>query len=182
MNEGLDVASVESGSHNMAGSAVIGRPRDGFGNFGDCGILAGMRPVVYQSVLLAAPAEELFDTYLDAKRHGAVTGSAVTISDKPGSKFSAFYGSLTGTMLAVVPKRLIVQSWRSTNFRTSDPDSTLILEFVPEGKKGRINLVQIDVPDVDFQGVSNGWELYYWTPWRRQLKEQSGGRKKTGKR
>ena len=131
----------------------------------------GMRSVIQQSVLLAAPAEDLFETYLDPKRHAAVTGSAVIVSDKPGSKFSAFYGSLTGAMLAVVPKRLIVQTWRSTNFRTSDPDSTLILEFVPVGKKGRINLVQIDVPDVDFRGVSDGWELYYWAPWRRYLKK-----------
>ena len=131
-----------------------------------------MRKVILQSVLLAAPAEELFATYLDPKKHAAVTGSAVTISDKPGSKFSAFYGSLTGTMLAVVPKRLIVQAWRSTNFRPSDPDSTLILEFVPLGKKGRIQLVQIDVPEVDFRAVSDGWEFYYWAPWRRYLKNR----------
>ena len=132
-----------------------------------------MRHVIHQSVLLAAPAEDLYETYLDAKKHAAVTGSAVTISDKPGSKFSAFYGSLTGTMLAVVPKRLIVQAWRSTNFPAGAADSMLILEFVPEGKKGRINLVQIDVPEVDFRGVSDGWELYYWAPWRRYLKKKS---------
>ncbi len=139
-----------------------------------------MRSVIRQSLVLAAPAEELYATYLDPKLHAAVTGSAVTISDKPGSKFSAFYGSITGVTLAVVPRRLIVQSWRSTNFRPGDPDSTLILEFVPEaikrqaGKgsmaKGRINLIQLDVPEVDFRGVSDGWELYYWAPWRRYLK------------
>ena len=130
-----------------------------------------MRSVLRQSVVLAASAEELFDTYLDPKKHAAVTGSAVTISDKPGSKFSAFFGAITGTTLAVIPKRLIVQSWRSTNFGLEDPDSMLILEFVPQGKKGRIELVQIDVPKVDFEGVTKGWELYYWTPWRRYLKK-----------
>ncbi len=130
-----------------------------------------MRSVIRQSVTLAATAEELFDTYLDPKKHAAVTGSAVTISDKPGSKFSAFFGSITGTTLAVIPKRMIVQSWRSTNFGLGDSDSMLILEFIPQGKKGRIELVQIDVPKVDFEGVTKGWELYYWTPWRRYLKK-----------
>ena len=129
-----------------------------------------MRSVLRQSVTLAATAEELFDTYLDPKKHAAVTGSAVTISDKPGSKFSAFFGAITGMTLAVVPKRLIVQAWRSTNFGLNDPDSMLILEFMPQGKKGKIELVQIDVPKVDFEGVTKGWELYYWTPWRRYLK------------
>lgn len=130
-----------------------------------------MRSVIRQSVVLAAKAEDLYDTYLDPKRHAAVTGSAVTVSDKPGTKFSAFFGSITGRTLAVIPPRLIVQSWRSTNFGSGDPDSTLILEFVPQGKKGRINLIQLDVPAVDFRGVSDGWELYYWTPWRRYLKK-----------
>ena len=130
-----------------------------------------MGSVIRQSVVLAAKAEDLYATYLDPKKHAAVTGSAVIVSDKPGSKFSTFFGAITGTTLAVVPKTLIVQAWRSTNFRSGDPDSTLILEFVPAGKKGRINLVQLDVPEVDFRGVSDGWEMFYWTPWRRYLKK-----------
>ena len=127
--------------------------------------------LIQQSVVLDAPADELFDTYMDPKKHAAVTGSAVTISDKPGSNFSAFFGSITGKTLAVIPKRVIVQSWRSTNFGLNDPDSTLVLTFVPQGKKGKIELVQIGVPKVDFAGVTTGWELYYWTPWRRYLKK-----------
>lgn len=72
-------------------------------------------------------------------------------------------------MLAAIPSRLIVQSWRSTNFNSDDPDSTLILNFVPEGRGGRIDLIHLDVPDVDFQGVTEGWEKFYWTPWRKYL-------------
>lgn len=134
-----------------------------------------MRSVIRDSVLLTSTAEELYATYLDPRKHAAVTGSAVTISAKPGTKFSAFFGSISGTMLAVIPSRLIVQSWRSANFGSGDPDSTLILEFVPQGKKGRINLIQLDVPEVDYRGVSDGWEMYYWAPWRRYLKKVASG-------
>jgi hypothetical protein len=72
-------------------------------------------------------------------------------------------------MLATIPSRLIVQSWRSISFTPGDPDSTVILNFVPEGLNGRIDLVHLDVPEVDFQGVTEGWERFYWTPWRRYL-------------
>jgi hypothetical protein len=68
--------------------------------------------------------------------------------------------------------KLIVQSWRSVNFAEDDPDSTLILAFVPEGGNGRIDLIHIDVPEQDFQGVSEGWEKYYWTPWKRYLTQK----------
>jgi hypothetical protein len=72
-------------------------------------------------------------------------------------------------MLTVVEPTLIVQSWRSTHFSDDDPDSTLILTFTPLGETGRIDLVHLDVPDQDYQGVIDGWEAYYWTPWRRYL-------------
>jgi activator of HSP90 ATPase len=131
------------------------------------------RSVICQSVVLAAPAEKLFAMYLDPRRHGAITGMPVTISRKPGSAFKAFGGSLSGHMLATVVPCLIVQSWRSTGFGARDPYSTLILSFSPVGKsKGRIDLLHLDVPKVDYRGVSEGWKRYYWKPWRRYLAQR----------
>ena len=128
-----------------------------------------MRSVIIHSVMLPAPAAELFATYMDPDRHAALTGAPVTISAVPGSPFAAFDGSLSGTTLAVVAPVTIVQSWRSRNFHDSDPDSTLILTFVPQGSYGLIELVHLDVPAQDHQGVDEGWEQYYWQPWREML-------------
>src|ERR1700722_9698662 len=120
-----------------------------------------MRRVITQSVVLPASAEHLYATYLDPALHAAVTGAPVTVGAEAGALFRAFDGQISGTMLSVVPPRLIVQSWRSTNFLDSDPDSTLILVFVPEAGNGRIDLIHIDVPEQDYQGVSDGWGKYY---------------------
>jgi activator of HSP90 ATPase len=128
-----------------------------------------MRSLITQSIILPAPAEELYATYMDPALHAAVTGAPVTVSAEHGTPFRAFDGQITGTMLSAIAPRLIVQSWRSTNFRDADPDSTLILAFVPEGAAGRIDLIHIDVPEQDYQGVNQGWEQYYWGPWRRFL-------------
>lgn len=131
-----------------------------------------MRSVIRQSVELPAPAESLFDMYLDAKSHSAITGMPVTIGAERGDRFEAFDGQLCGAMLEVIKPRLIVQSWRSAHFRESDPDSTLILSFVSAAEAGRIDLIHLDVPDHDFDGVTQGWEKYYWTPWREYLKNR----------
>lgn len=128
-----------------------------------------MRSIIRDSVLLPAPAEVLYATYLDPAKHAELTGAPVTISAESGSPFSAFGGSLSGATLLAIPSRLLVQSWRSAHFNPDDPDSTLILAFLPEGEHGRIDLVHLDVPAVDYQGVSEGWEKYYWAPWRRYL-------------
>jgi activator of HSP90 ATPase len=128
-----------------------------------------MRRVIQQTVLLPASAEDLFAMYLDPLLHADITGAPVTIGPEPGAPFAAFGGSLSGTMLCVVAPRLIVQAWRSENFFDEDPDSTLMLSFGQQGSEGRIDLVHLDVPEQDVSGVSEGWPLYYWEPWRAYL-------------
>jgi activator of HSP90 ATPase len=118
---------------------------------------------------LPAPPDELFDMYLDAAIHAAFTGAPVTIEARAGAPFRAFDGALSGTILHVEPKRLIVQTWRSVHFSGDDIDSVLVLSFWPENDCARIELAQINVADNDFAGVSHGWEKYYWTPWRAYL-------------
>ena len=76
---------------------------------------------------------------------------------------------LTGKLLHIEPKRVIVQTWRSTNFPADALDSVLVLSFWPEAGGARIELVQVNVPEEDFAGVSQGWEKFYWTPWKAYL-------------
>lgn len=119
----------------------------------------------------AAPAtpELLFDMYLDPQSHAAFSGAPVTIEARPGAPFRAFNGELSGTILHVEPKRLIVQTWRSAHWATDAIDSVLVLSFCHQQDGARIELVHVNVPDDDFAGVSQGWEQYYWTPWRAYL-------------
>ncbi|MFI5014297.1 MAG: SRPBCC domain-containing protein [Hyphomicrobiales bacterium] len=130
------------------------------------------RSIIKQSVVLAAPAELLFAMYLDPVRHEAITGAPVIIGSEPNAVFRAFDGMLSGATLAILEPTLIVQSWRSMHFLDEDKDSTLILSFAPQGKDGRIDLVHLDVPEQDFEGVTEGWEKFYWTPWREYLARQ----------
>ena len=131
-----------------------------------------MRNVIRQSVALPAPADRLFQMYLDPQTHGAITGAPVTIAEETGAEFRAFDGKLSGQILAVTRPRLIVQFWRSVAFKPDDLDSTLILCFTAQGNEGRIDLVHLDVPDQDLDGVKKGWEAFYWTPWRKYLERR----------
>lgn len=131
------------------------------------------RSIIFKTVVLPASAAELYEMYMDPEVHGAFTGAPAKFSDEPGSAFEAFGGLLKGTILQVVKPRLIVQSWRSVNFADDDPDSTLIISFTEEEENaGRIDLVHIDVPEGDFQGVSGGWESRYFAPWLTYLQSR----------
>ena len=55
-------------------------------------------------------------------------------------------------------------------FKETDADSVLVLNFVQEAKRGRIDLAHVNVPKHDHVGVTEGWEKYYWAPLRAYLK------------
>lgn len=126
------------------------------------------KPIV-QSVRFKASPGELFDTFLDSKKHTAVTGALARISRKAGGSFTAHGGALRGRNLVVIPGRMIVQRWRSTNFKKNDPDSILVLTFSAAPGGAQINLVHVGVPEQDHKGVRAGWPKYYWKPWKAYL-------------
>ena len=130
---------------------------------------------VTMAASLPARPDRLFEMYLDAQLHAAITGSPVEIAPRAGAPFRAFGGMLSGTILHVAPKRLIVQSWRSANWPNDAIDSLLVLTFWAEDAGGRIELVHVNVPDDDFADVSHGWEKYYWVPWRKYLTADAAG-------
>lgn len=131
-----------------------------------------MPKLVKQSITLPASARDLYAMYLSPKKHGAITGGKVTIGSRPGSNFHAFGGALSGRVLQTIPGRLIVQAWRSSGFKKGDVDSTLILRFTPSGRRGRVDLMHVNVPNHDYNGVNKGWKRYYWQPWRKYLSQR----------
>jgi len=131
-----------------------------------------MRTTICKTVVLPATANELYDMYMDSRVHGEITGAPAKISEEAGSPFEAFGGLLTGKTIQVIKHRLIVQAWRSVNFKKADPDSTLIISFTPEDDDGRIDLVHLHVPASDFQGISGGWDSRYFAPWLTYLRSR----------
>ena len=128
--------------------------------------------IVLAASFVALP-ERLFDMYLDSRSHSGFTGAPVVVEPRAGAAFLAFDGMLSGTILHLEPKRLIVQTWRSRNWPSDAIDSVLVLSFWPHLEGACIELVHVNLPDEDFAGVSQGWEKYYWTPWRAYLTAQS---------
>ncbi|MGH7851835.1 MAG: SRPBCC domain-containing protein [Candidatus Binatia bacterium] len=126
------------------------------------------RNIIMAASLPATP-DKLFDMYLDAETHAAFTGMTVTLEPHAGGVFRAFDGKLSGKILHIEPKTLIVQTWRSANWPLTAMDSVLTLSFWAAEDGARIELVHANIPEEDFAGVSQGWEKYYWTPWRAYL-------------
>jgi activator of HSP90 ATPase len=127
------------------------------------------KPIV-QSVTFKASPGDLFEIFTDSKKHSAATAAKASVTAKPGSKWKAFDGMISGRNLVVVPGRMIVQACRASHWKDSDLDSILILNFSKAPGGGRVDLVHVGVPQHDHQGVTKGRPLYYWKPWKVYLK------------
>jgi len=131
-----------------------------------------MAKTIQQTVTFPVPPEKLFDIYLDSKKHAAAINSRASITRKVGGAFSLFGGMLRGKNLAIVPGRMIVQTWRGSDWRKADADSILILTFSRARGGGRLSLVHANIPDRHYADINRGWPKYYWKPWRAYLRRK----------
>jgi len=129
-----------------------------------------MTPTIqYSATFEKATPAKLYELFADSAKHSAATGMPAKISRKVGGNWTAFDKMLLGKNLVLIPNRMIVQTWRSSEWKKSDPDSILVVSFekVPGGAK--VDLVHVGVPDYDHAGVTEGWIKYYWEPWKAYL-------------
>jgi activator of HSP90 ATPase len=127
-----------------------------------------MAKTIIQKILFKnLPVSILYNTYLDSKEHSAATGMPARIQKKEGATFSVHDNYAAGKNFQLKKDKLIVQSWRASDWNRSDPDSTFILLFEQRGKDAIINMVHANVPDKEFENLKKGWNDYYWRPWKK---------------
>jgi len=107
---------------------------------------------------------------MNAALHSAVTGAPAKITKKEGTSFSAHGSYVKGKNLKLVPKKLIVQSWRGSDWRDSETDSIFILSFKKITEGTEIKLVHANIPDRLVASIDKGWKEFYWKKWGEYLR------------
>jgi activator of HSP90 ATPase len=121
-----------------------------------------------QKIQFTAAPKEIYEIFMDPKKHSEATGGKATGNGKVGGSFTAWGGELKGKNLALVPGRLIVQSWRSSQFKKADHDSVLVLTLEKSKGGTLLTMTHTAVPDYE-AAVEQGWHDYYWTPIKKYL-------------
>ena len=128
---------------------------------------------IKQSVLLPTSPKEVFEAWMDSKKHGEMVEGNAKIDPKVGGSFSIWDGAITGKTLEINSTKLhIVQSWRYEydDWPKGSP-STITLDFEPD-KNGRcrLNLLHTGVPAKYADEISKGWKDYYWEPMKKYFR------------
>jgi activator of HSP90 ATPase len=126
---------------------------------------------ITDNVIIAASPEELYDAYVDAKKHSAFTGSKATGDGKVGGKFTAWDGYIFGKNLVLEKGKRIVQEWKTTEWPEGYPPSKLELTFKKVKGGTELSMVHSDVPVEQADDYKQGWTDFYWKPLKEYFKK-----------
>jgi activator of HSP90 ATPase len=124
------------------------------------------------SDVLPASSREVYAAWMSTDGHTAMTGATAKVDPRPGGAFVAWDGYINGKTVALEPGRRIVQTWRTSEFQDSDPDSQIEVLLEPVDGGTRLTLHHRNVPDGQFGYERGGWQESYFEP----MKDYFSGR------
>jgi len=117
---------------------------------------------IIQKVVIPASPEEVYDAFIDARKHSEFTGSKATCDPTVGGKFTAWDGYISGRNLELEKGKRIVQEWVTAEWPKGYPSSTLELTFRKVKGGTQVRMVHSHVPEEQADDYKQGWVDNYW--------------------
>ncbi len=128
--------------------------------------------ILIQKVIIPAKPEEVYEAFVDPKKHSEFTGSKATGKAKVGAKFTAWDGYIFGTFLAFEPGKCLSQEWQTTEWPEEYPPSKFDLTFKAVPKGTEVTMTHSSIPEQQEQELAEGWEEWYWKPLKAYFKKK----------
>ncbi len=106
--------------------------------------------------------DQVYDAFVDPKKHSAFTGSPATMNPRPGGRFTAWGDYITGKNLELVKGKRIVQEWKTSEWPEGYASSILQLTFAAKQDGTEISMVHSKVPAGQVEQYREGWFSSYW--------------------
>lgn len=130
-----------------------------------------MNKRITQKILLNATPHEIYEIFMDSKKHSELTESVAKISRKVGGKYSVWEGAISGKNIELIEDKKIVQTWKSDGEDWKKGHySTITFTFEPTDYGTEINFTHDQIPESAFENVKKGWNTYYWEPLKEMFK------------
>jgi activator of HSP90 ATPase len=128
---------------------------------------------ISQSVIIeGATPHDLYEIFMDEKKHAELIGSNAKISRDIGGQFEAYDRYIEGTNIELVQDKKIVQYWRGEeDCWPKKHYSKLAITFEKEKEGTRAKLVQEGVPEGCADNINKGWFEFYWDPMKELFKK-----------
>lgn len=127
---------------------------------------------IKQKIIIPATPEEVYEAFMDVKKHSAFTGSKATCDPKVEGKFTAWDGYISGKNLELEKGKKIVQEWMTTEWLEGYPPSRLELTFKKVEEGTELSMVHSGVPAEQADDIEQGWIKFYWEPLKKYFSKK----------
>jgi activator of HSP90 ATPase len=127
---------------------------------------------IKQSVLIDASPVEVYEAFVDPKKHAAFTGQGATGTPKVGGKFTAGDGYISAKFLELKKGERVLQEWTTTEWPEGYPPSHLELRFKSKGKRTELTMIHSKVPAEQVEYYAGGWKEWYWEPMKKYFSKR----------
>jgi activator of HSP90 ATPase len=128
---------------------------------------------IRQKTLIPATPDEVYEAYVNPKKHSAFTGGRATCDPRVGGEFTAWDGYILGKNLKLEKGKRIVQEWSTTEWPEGYPPSRLELTFKKAKGGTEISMVHSNVPTVQADDLAEGWTEFYWKPLKKYFTKRA---------
>ena len=122
---------------------------------------------------VSASPEDVYDAWLDSKRHSAMTGGRAEIAARVGGRHTAWDGYIEGQIVDLQAGLRIAKLWRTREFPVDAPDSHVEITFLPVAGGTRVAVFHTEIPEGQGQRYELGWEQHYFAPMRAYFRKRS---------
>jgi uncharacterized protein YndB with AHSA1/START domain len=114
---------------------------------------------IEQTYLINASPQEVWRALTEDVVIQKWSDASATFVPQAGMDYSLWDGSIVGKIIEAVPNKKLAQTWKPNDWTIDN--SVVTFTLTPVGKKTRVDLLHENVEEFDYEGTSEGWDIYY---------------------
>ncbi len=134
---------------------------------------------IEQTYNIKASPEAVWRALTDQKEIQEWSGANAYFIPQAGAQYTLWDGTIGGKIVEVVPLRKLVQTWKPQEWTRDDSVVTFILTPTRDGT--RVDLLHVNVEESDYDGTTEGWDIYYLGVIKKMLEKRNAKPAKTTK-
>ncbi len=107
-----------------------------------------------RTIRLKAAPENVYQALVNREMLEIWTGEPAVMAEEPGTAFSLWDGSITGTNLAFEKNSLVRQQW---DFGDQQEPSVVTLRLSAAGRQTTLEVIHTNIPDDSYDNMREGW-------------------------
>ncbi|HEX7594139.1 MAG TPA: SRPBCC domain-containing protein [Anaerolineae bacterium] len=127
---------------------------------------------IKQTYEIAAAPAEVWRALTDPRIIEEWSGARANFPLEVGAAYALWDGTIGGEIVEIVHGQKLAQTWKPQDWTRTD--SVVTFTLTPRGNGTRVDLLHVNVEESDYDGTTEGWDIYYLGAIKRMFEASAG--------